>query len=208
MTRNPCLICLAATLALALLPAAAHAENEVLHFRGHIAEASFQTPEPGGCITTWTDVFLFEDSAQGPPESQAETSTFLSVFLVRFDQCQDLFLGEISGFATLPPDAYSFGGGLHSARLSTTLEAFDFTAGAMVPVTIDLVWEGVGEAVHTSSGGRFSSPHLRMRTRFRGTRREAVATGSVLVRTVNMTPAPSVEASLGSNQSGSVTLFR
>ena len=208
MTRNLCLICLAATLVLALLPAAVHAENEVLHFKGHIAEASFQTPEPGGCIATWTDVFLFEDTAQGPPELKTETTTFLSVFLVRFDQCQNLFLGEISGFANLPPDAYSFGGGLHSAQLSTTLEAFDFGSGAMVPVTIDLVWEGVGEAVQTSSGGRFSSPHLRMTSRSRGTRREAVATGSVLVGTVNMTPAPSVEASLGSSQNGSVTLYR
>jgi hypothetical protein len=199
-------ICLTVTLVLGLVPAAALAEVEVFHFRGKTAEAGWVIPEAGGCVSTWVDVFLFEDRFQSS-EAPRENSPWAAVLVTRYDQCQSLFLAEVSGFVNLSADDYSFGGALRSAHLGVALEGWDYIANVAVPITVDLDWEGNGEAVQTSSSGRWSSPHYRTTSRSRGVRRDAIATGSVLLGTANVTPGPSTEAGVGSVQGGSVTSY-
>jgi hypothetical protein len=207
MKRFLCLICLTATLVLGLVPAAALAETEMFHLRGKTATATWQIEEPGGCISTWVDVFLFEDRVQSS-EAPRETNPWAAVLVERYDRCQYLYLAEVTGFVPLSADNYSFGGAARSAHLGVAFEGWDYIANGPIPITVDLDWEAVGEAVQTSSGGRWSYPHYRSTFRSRGTSRDAVATGSVLLGTANVTPGASAEARVGSNQSGSVTIYK
>lgn len=206
MRRNLCLIGLAATLTLGLVPTAASAENYHYQFRGNSAYASFASSD--GCVVTWTDVSLYESRYHTPPGPPQQSAPGLGVYVISYDYCQYRYLNEIYSFAELPAGSFSFGGGLQSAQVNATLEAYDYATGSTVPVTINVTWDGVGEASQSSSHNRWSSPNYKAMWRSKGTVRDASASGSVVVGTVNMTPDPSVWANLSSAQSGSITIYR
>lgn len=206
MKRYVCLIGLAATLALCLVPMAAGAETDVYKFQDKIAYASFQTND--GCIYTSAEVTLFEFRAKLPPGPPEETGPAMTVYLYRYDYCQNLTLNEINKLVELAPGSFSLNSGLHSARLSTTIEAYDWGTGNTVPVTVDVTWEGVGEGLSDSTHGTWSTPTQRVVWRFGGSIRDAVATGTVLMDTMNVSPGPSAFAYMGLAKSGEIHIYR
>ena len=206
MKRILCLICLAATLVMSLLPAAVRAENVTYHFRGNTAFAGFETTE--GCITATTEVFVYSFPLHEPPGPAPEASPTLFVTIWRNDICNHIFLGSLFGEASLPADAFSVSGGLQTGSLNATLQVEDFGAGSTFPVTVDLTWTGVGEVSRDNTNEHSSFPGLRMMRHERGTRRDAVATGSVLLGTANLTPNPSTYGGLTFSEVGSVFIQR
>jgi hypothetical protein len=206
MKRYLCLIGLAITLALCVLPATASAESEQYRFQDKIAYASFQRTE--GCISTTAEVFLYEFRSQAPPGPPDVTGPAMEVYVSRFDNCQFVSLSEIGKFVELTPESFTFSHGLQSARLNTTIDAYDWSTGSTVPLSIDVAWEGVGERRRDSLNGMYSSPNLRVIWRMKGTFREATATGTVLMGTMNVSPDPSTFASLGVAHTGDVYIYR
>jgi hypothetical protein len=204
MRRNLCWIGVFAILGLGLAPAAASADADVHHTWGRTAHAYFENLDSNGCISSFADVYLFENQSK-TPHAPSPVSPMVMTVAVRYDQCQSVTLSMVYSFTFLSAsDDYSFGGGVHSAHVSVTTEGTDFITGAMVPVVFDLDWEGFGNGVHSHSNEHFTSPNARYSVRLQGVTREATATGSVVVAGELMTPAPATEASLHLTQQGTL----
>lgn len=207
MKRNLSLICLVATVILGLVPAAVHAETVTYNFRGNIASANFETTE--GCISTVTNIFVYEHQWHFPPGPAPGSSPEIEIFIYRYDICGEIsFLSSYGArFVALPEDAFSVSGGLQGATLNAAIEVEDDN-GNRYPISIDIAWSGVGEVSRSINHENASSPGTRGIWRLKGTSREATATGSVVLETVNVTPNPSVSGALMNSQSGIVIIER
>lgn len=182
MRRNPCLL---AALGLSLLiPAIAQAENYSYRYNGKVASVNVSTSD--GCITNWIDVFFTENQFREPPAPQNGGAT-VQVYVARYDTCQDLYLLDAFGRAVTPEDDFQMNGGLQSAHLSTTLQAFDATSGTEVPIVIDLTWNGTGAASHGRSSSWAKQPTYSSRSRDKGDSRNADASGSIVVGGLSLT---------------------
>jgi hypothetical protein len=205
MKRILCRFCVNAALLLALVPAAAQAEQVAYHFRGNTATARFETT--AGCISTSTEVFVYEFPLHEPPGPPPQSPGTLFVTIFRQDTCNGT-LDVLFGEAAPPAEAFSVQGNLQSASLSTTLQVQDFSTGTLIPVSVDITWTGVGEVSRENRNENTSSPGLRAMRHSRGTSRDATAAGSVLLGTVNLAPEPSAFAYLTSSHVASVMIQR
>lgn len=206
MKRSLFLIGLAATLALGLVPAAVHAETITYSFRGEAASAEFETTE--GCISTVTDIFVYEHRFHFTPGPAPEGTPGIEVFIYRYDVCGEIsYLSSASARVDLPQGAFTLSEGLRNATLNATVEVEDDT-GNRFPVAIDLTWSGVGEVSRTINHENAGSLGTRGIWRSKGASRDAIATGSVVLETVNVTPDPSLKGSLLDSQSGIVIIER
>ena len=139
------------------------------------AEAIFERIE--GCILT--DVFVAggEEAAKtGPGKPGAGPFVFVAVGVI--DLCTDRLLRDINGIAdqaTFSADRVKLG----EARLQATVPAFDFVSEEEVQVTVDLAWAGFGAPFIQVSNNHIRQGGLRIHERFRGTFRDANATGTV-----------------------------
>jgi hypothetical protein len=141
------------------------------------AGADFSSVE--GCILT--DVFLTgaqEVVKTGPGKPAAGPFAFVGVFVV--DLCTDELLRDIGGDtdqATFSADKVK----LSQARLQATVPAFDFVNEEEVQVTVDVAWTGFGSPFVQVSNNHIRQGGFRLHERFRGTFRDAEATGTVSV---------------------------
>lgn len=181
MRRNSCVL---AALGLALLvPAFARAANQTFRHSGNIASVNVSTSD--GCITNWIDVFFTENQFQEPPGPQ-NGEPVVQVYVSRYDTCQEIYLLDAFGRSVTPADAFHMSG-LQSARLSTTLDAFDTTSGATIPIVIDLTWNGAGDVSHGHSSSWAKQPTYSYRSRDTGHSRYADAGGSIVVGGLSLT---------------------
>ena len=206
MKRYVCLIGLAAILVLGLVPVAVHAETVTYNFRGHAASAEFETTE--GCISTVTNIFVYEHQFHFPPGPAPEGSPGIEVFIYRYNICGEIsYLSSASARVDLQQGAFSPSAELQGATLNATVEVEDDT-GNRFPVAIDLTWSGVGEVSRTINHENAGSLGTRGIWRSKGCIRDATATGSVVLETVNVTPSPSLKGALMDTQSGIVIIER
>lgn len=187
MIRNlrPTLAAAALTATL-LLPASAGAATNQYRAQGETVVASFATVDATGCIWTYIEVYAYANRVRvdsGP----SDPATGLDLYINGFDQCQggspvyDLYTG-----ALVPSSALDVNGGLQSASLQATVDAFNWVTGTYEPVAIDLTWTGEGEALrgHTTSSATF--PGGRYTTRLNGSYRLASVAGSVTLQSTNL----------------------
>jgi hypothetical protein len=69
-----------------------------------------------------------------------------------------------------------------------------------------LTWTGTGTLLQEILHERFHAPHFVFQSRFSGTSRDAVASGSVSLGGTNLTPKPSDFAYIASVKSGKVVI--
>jgi hypothetical protein len=201
MKRILCLIGVTVSLALGLMPAAASADS--YHFRSQNAYVYFDATE--GCVSTWTSISFYESRERVSP-GPSESGPALDIFVTRYDLCQHAYLNQFFAFEDLPADAISFVGGLQSARVKATVQAYDYVTGGTAPVSVDLALEGTGEPSRGSASNSTMGSGFWWISRWRGTHRDAVATGSVLLGATNLMTEPSTQAALSTAQSGIITL--
>ena len=204
MKRNLCRIGLAVILTLGLA-SAARAETRMLKYEGNVARMFSETLDPGGCINTWIDVYLFEIDYRTIPAPPVP-SHVLIFFMSREDLCQSIPLNLVYGSVFLSDDDYSFNG-MHGAHVGVSLQGSDFVTGATVPLTVDLTWEGQGGVDQARDRNRIISPDFKWIFHSRGLVRDAHATGSVVMGTEVLTPSPAAEASLSSNRQGDLYIY-
>src|SRR5699024_8780734 len=92
--------------------------------------------------------------------------------------CTDQPLRDISGEtnqATFSADKVKLG----QARLQATVPAFDFVNEEEVQVTVDVAWTSFGSPFIQVSNNHIRQGGFRLHERFRGTFRDANATGTV-----------------------------
>jgi len=196
---------LALTLFTLALPVSA-ASADRYRFRGQNVSAEWESFN--GCLETFTYVFAAESQthdAPGAPSTTAGVSVGVSVY----DYCAGENLLSAFGSATLPEGTRLISGGLQSATIQATVQAYDYISGATVPVTVDLHWEGQGEITRSTNRSNYQSSGYRYSLSSSGTSRPASVTGDVTVAGVSYTSPESLfYAALSQSQYGSIFILR
>lgn len=179
--------CVVAALAMsAFLPSLANAEAHQYRASGPGASANFYD-STSGCITTSVGLSVaggrFTEEGPGP-----SPAAYLGLFIVEYDLCTGeegpVLISERSALVPIPVESFQAQGGvggLRSASLQVTVDAYNEFTGHVDPVTIDLTWTGVGPVTRGHHNENVSYPHIRQISTFLGTQRDATATGSVVV---------------------------
>lgn len=170
-------------------------------FRGEGASAIFSSADSSGCV--WTDVYVNADEGifQSPP-GKGNASSGVVLFISRYDACTDTQLLAAEGFSLLADPEFQVFGNLNSATLSAVVNVFDYVSATNFDVFIDLSWEGSGSIIRQSSHSHFDAPGCKVNSRFIGSFRPAVATGSVSDGITNYTPEPSLGYDIYQAKSG------
>ena len=183
---------------------------ELHHAKPKSADADFETTS--GCIDTGVFVAaedLLVATDQGGGEKQVRvpkdhaSDLFLGLF--RFNHCTNTDVTTAFESAIPIPDAdFQIADDLSAASLNTTVTVHDDVTNADLSVALDVDWTATGPV--TREGGLQlkdtfpgQNPFV-IRIGDTGTRRDAQAVGSVTVGAENLTPDPSVEASLFSGE--------
>lgn len=175
----------------------------IFKFRGEGASAIFSSVDATGCV--WTDVYVNPNDGffQSPP-GPGSPSSGVYMFISQYDTCAGIQLIAAEGFASLADTDFQVFGRLNSASLTATVNVFDFVSNTSFDIYIDLVWTGTGGIYRQSSHSHYDSPGCSFNTRFVGSFRPAVATGSVSDGTTNFTPDPSLGYDIYSSKNGEV----
>ena len=175
----------------------------IFKFRGEGASAIFSSLDGSGCV--WTDVYINPNEGifQSPP-GKGSTSSGVYMFISQYDGCTGTQLIAAEGFTSLAAADFQVFGNLSSADLNATVTLFDYVSGTYFDVFVDLTWTGTGEIHRQSSNSHFSSPGCKVHSRFNGSFRPAVATGTVSDGSTNFTPEPSWGYDIYSSKNGEV----
>jgi hypothetical protein len=166
---RPRLVALAALVGALAAPAGATAAVETFHRFEAVATANFVVTQ--SCADGSTAVLRVTVIGGHEEESESGVTTldsdFLTVLLRGFD-CAGGFVNDL-GFG---PAAFSFSPSLQEAAVTGTIT----TRGGR-SVAVHMVWDGMGPVESTSNTTRFPG----FTGHFVGKRRDAVATGTVVV---------------------------
>lgn len=180
-----------ATLALAaaILPVSA-AKPTSFSYNGMSAYGLVSSTE--GCVKT--DVFILGAEETTPGNSKndggvgamAGPSTGATVYISRYDICNQTTLMGMSGMTTeLPEVSFDVSRQLTTARLNTTIDAYDWSSNHAVPITVDVTWTGSGELNRTNDHYRYHGDGMMITTHYHGISRHAEVSGSVSDGTTN-----------------------
>ena len=177
----------------------------VFKSRGKGASAIFSSVDASGCV--FTDVFVNPNEGffQAPP-GPGGTSSGVLLAISQYDACAGVQLLAAEGFAPLGDPDFQVFGNLESATLNATVNVFDFVTGTSFDVFVSLTWTATGPVNRQSSHSHFDSPGCKVNSRFIGSFRGAVATGSVSDGSTNYTPEPSLGFDIFKAKSGEVVI--
>ncbi|HEX5838051.1 MAG TPA: hypothetical protein VFY26_09470 [Anaerolineales bacterium] len=175
----------------------------IFKFRGEGASAIFTSVDGSGCV--WTDVYLNPNEGvfQSPP-GKGTLSSGVYMYITQYDVCTDTQLLAAEGSASLADSDFQVFGNLSSATLDAVVTLYDYVSGTYFDVFVDLTWTGTGSINRQSSNSHFSSPGCKFHSRFNGSFRPAVATGTVSDGVTNYTPEPSWGYDIYSARNGEV----
>lgn len=172
-----------------------------VNLRGPLANAGFSTIDPSGC--TETDVFV---SAQHETEQQTPTTKRYSeveVSVYKYDACTDTELINAAGVNdSLGIGAFQVSKQLDQASLTATVSLEDLISGTSFPVTVDVDWVGTSDIRRQHSNTNELYPGCHILNRWKGSGREAVATGVVSADQTNLAPTASQWGEVGNVISG------
>jgi hypothetical protein len=170
------------------------------------AAAGFFSIDPTGCVGT--DVFVFGAERRLKSSPGKPTEGPLAVVQVfQIDFCSGTLLRDVVGVtedASLGVDRAK----LAEARLQATITGTDFITDTEVQVEVDVTWAGTGDLAFSSQQARFRQPGFLLRFSFKGSFREATASGTVSLTGENLTPEPAFFADLFRARSGELFLVR
>ena len=183
----------------------AAAQAEVFHFTDEFATAGFRSTDPTGCITTNVLVTGGDDVNIEPPGAPERTSG-ASLRVQEFNRCT----GEFTICSGSTDEAlFNSNPSVKNATLVATVPLTCQTSeGTTVTKTgeINLTWTCTGEVDRFRRDSHFNFEGFRQNAFFRGSACDAVATGTVLVDGVNVTPNPSRSAEIVSETGHQVVI--
>jgi hypothetical protein len=187
----------------------AHADATLSHVatRGDGAWAAFYIPDTTSCAPgIVTRVFLqsnvYTGDWNGAPVDEGKTAITISVW----DYCLNAEVSLLVGSTTRQELAVD--PNLNSASLRSTIPVFDQATGAVVDVSVDLIWSGTGKILRDRSGYIEHFGNLTIVSKSEGTSRDAVAAGSLIVGGVERTLPPSLEGQTEKNARRETTIIR
>lgn len=198
------LSCPLALLALVALPAGALAAPVVSHssFRGDIAEAGFFGGD--GCTSSVVGVTASDGSSFDEATGRRRGPS-VQVHIGLFDTCSGRSLHDISADVELAAGQFSVDSGLAVAALQASVPAYDQATGQSVVLELHLTWTATSAAGMARSVSMTTYPDgSRQLTRADGQMREAIASGTVSVDSIDVAAGVATLADLQSVHDGSL----
>jgi hypothetical protein len=203
--RTSAVAALLTTLALSA-PALAHGTKtrERLRIVGNTAVADWTFND--GNIGTFVSVVVSENDESGTA-GPGETA-FVSLSISRYDIESGNVL--ITGRAEVD-GSQNFGFHIDHNLNTATLDVHDAifqddNSFTFFNVDMHLVWTASGDPVTMEEKSNDKSPGLRVKSRFKGIFRDAVASGSIFGKNIQFTPVPSSNGQLQFNKFGELTV--
>jgi hypothetical protein len=160
------------------------------------ADATFESYDPTGCISTEVAVFVRGAKVDSSGSASEQAKVHLSVTVL--NECEDLALLKAEGKAKLRDGEFRVSPDLKSAALSATVSMSVYGSKDKFDATVALTWTSVEEAVSADVRtapveiGRFEKTTAPVRR----TLRLAEALGTISDGTDNFTPETSTDASI------------
>jgi len=186
---------------------AASGKVESAHQRGPLVNASFTSFDGSGCIET--DAFV---SANRPTDhhvpSDATTTTILAVSVFEYDLCTDTVLLQAAGETeTLDPTVLAVSNQFDRASVHATLPVTNIDTGAVFDITVNVSFVATSDLVRDHSNTNDQYPGgCHVLNRWKGTGRDAVASGEVSDGLTSFTPTSSSSAEIGAVVDGFVVI--
>lgn len=170
---------------------------EVENMRGPLANAWFSATDPSGCVTTETFVSATNTTDQHLP-GPGVTTPIAAVSIFQYDTCTgETLLDAVGQTDTLGADDFQVATQLDAAVLRTAVTMTDVGTGDTFDVSVDIAWTGTSEITRQHSNTNEVFPGCHVLNRWKGSGRQASASGTVLRGVTNFTPAASYLAEIG-----------
>jgi hypothetical protein len=197
------LLVLAVTLSVGVVPAAARAETYHFSSKGLTAYADFFSWD--GCVETYASISATDGKVKqtGKPAVVSEVWVYVSAY----NYCTDEYLSA-DGYASLAADEFQINRGLGTATLVTTINVYDYYNGNSFPLSIDLTWTGSGGVYQEKYHSQYRAPGYSYNSRWMGTFRDALASGSVSGAGIEFAQEPTYSAQLANVKQGSVDIIK
>ncbi len=185
---------------------AASAKVEVEHQRGPLANASFTSFDPSGCVET--DTFVSANQPTDHHLASRSTAVIGAVSVFVYDLCTDTVLLQAAGYAdNLSPDDLVVSNRLDAATLSAVVQLTNIDTGGVFDVQVRVSWSGTSDIRRDHSNTNDQYPGgCHVLNRWKGSGRSATAWGSVSDGLTNFTPAITEQAEIGVVHDGFVVI--
>ena len=163
----------------------------VANLRGPLVNAWFSSMDGTGCVETDTFVTANRPTDQLLP-GRGTTTGIGAVNIFVYDSCTDsVLLDAVGQTDSLGAAELQISRQLDQASLHTTISATNIATGDTFDVTVDIEWVGTSDITrdHSNSNDRYSGCHVL--NRWKGSGREADASGVVTDGVTNFTPLAS-----------------
>ena len=180
---------------------AASVKVTAAHLHGPLINASFSAPDPSdpsGCVNV--DAFVSANSDTSHLGSTTQPDGVASVSIDAYDSCTGETVFQAVGQVDISqtPGAFVVSNQYDHATLNATIPVTDIDTGAISQAIVDVTVTGTSDLHrdHENTNDIYSrSCHVL--NRWKGTGRDAVASGTVWDGGRNYTPAPSQNAEIG-----------
>jgi hypothetical protein len=164
--------------------------------KGPLVNAEFAGTDPSGCVET--DVFVSANS--GTEQDHPGTTAYgvASVSIYQYDACTDTTLLQAVGLDdALRPGEFQVSKQLDSASLDSKITVMDIDTGNSFDIDVNVDWKGTSDITRNHSNTNDIYPGCHIIDRWKGSGRDAVASGVVTDGVMNFTPGPSQWAEIG-----------
>ncbi len=177
---------------------AATQRTTVKNLRGPLVNAWFSDLDSTGCIETDTFVSANGGTDQLLP-GRGTTTGVGAVSIYRYDMCTDTTLLQAVGWTdALGPADFQVSRQLDSASLDTVIGVANIDTGESFNVAVDVNWVGVTDIARDDVNSNDNyGPGCHVLNRWKGSGREANASGSVSDGVTNFTPTATSLAEIG-----------
>ena len=177
---------------------AASSKVSVVNLRGPLVNALFTSFDASGCIETDTFVTANKPSYQQLP-GRPVTTVVAGVSIFEYDSCTDTtILQAVGDTESFPLGALQVSKQLDQATLTGTLTLTNIDTNATFDVDINVAWTGTS-AIHRDdvNSNDFYGGGCHVLNRWKGSGRDAAASGSVSDGVTNYTPTSTQGAEIG-----------
>jgi hypothetical protein len=163
---------------------------------GPLVNADFVSFDPTGCVET--DVFVSGNSGTEQDHPGTHPYGVASVSIFEYDACTDTVVLQAVGLdEALVAGQLEISRQLDQAVLDATIQVTDLDTAASYPVAVHVTWTGTSDISRSHSNTNDVYPGCHVINRWKGSGRDAVATGVVSAGATNLTPGASESAEIG-----------
>jgi hypothetical protein len=196
-------------LAVAVLfaPPGRAAEVTMFSSTGGALVADFNSVDASGCVSTSVSVNAGETTQKTKPDGTTVTVPSAFVFVFQFNSCTSDFL-----YASAVSQDLAFSidkGSLKGGTLSGTMDicgASSTSSFLCFSIAVNLTWTATGPLDKTRSMTRDRSGDITVINRFKGSSRDASASGTVYSGTLNLAPSASTTGFMAYTTAQTVTI--